>query len=232
MIDKLEVHKNFISLTPERYNSNLPHLIMSHGSGGISDIDIEFASIACERGYKAIIIDHFTSRGIDSQKWGKMEMFPSILDRVNDIYEINKQFPDSVLFGISAGGTAVIECSSNFKKSFVVYPAVPIITNNMLQSKNLTVVAGIDDDWCPIDQARRLRDFINCELIEVEGHHAFLNPREDRTVSTILSLRGIKETVPFNGTIYDLDIKEKGVTLKYHKSSADLVKSIFKNWLP
>jgi dienelactone hydrolase len=232
MIDKIEVYKNYITLTPERYNKNLPHLIMSHGSGGISDIDLSFASIATSKGYKVIIIDHFTIRGIDSQKWGKMEMFPSIEDRVSDILKLSTIFQDAILFGISGGGTAVIECSKDFKKSFVVYPALPIITESMLQCKNLTVVSGIDDDWCPIYHARKFKKYADFNLIEVPGFHAFLNPREDRFVPTILSLRGIDMPIPSNKTIYDLEIKEKGVTLKYNESSANLTRQIFKDWLP
>ena len=45
MFDKIEIKEDHLHLTPDRTQKNLPLLAMSHGSGGISDIDIDFAAI-------------------------------------------------------------------------------------------------------------------------------------------------------------------------------------------
>ena len=44
MFEKIEVKDKHLFLTPNKFDKKLPLLIMSHGSGGISDIDIDFSS--------------------------------------------------------------------------------------------------------------------------------------------------------------------------------------------
>ena len=233
MIDKIELRDTHIHLTPDRFNKTLPLLIMSHGSGGISDIDYDFANIACTNGYQVAIIDHFTSRGVKSQIWHSVEDFyPSFDDRVKDICTVSSQYTSEkkILFGISAGGTAVLSIGSEFDKTFCVYPALVGVTEQMLSAKNITIVTGQDDNWTPVDQAERYSKYVDVDLHIVPGYHGFLNPREDRYLPEVISLRNISLPIPFISTLDTIDY-EKGVNVKYHKASRIYTENLFKEWL-
>ena len=167
MFDKIELRNKYIHLSPNRHKEDLPLLVMSHGSGGISDIDLDFAKIACTMGYQCAIVDHYTPRGIKSQLWNDSEKFiPSFDDRVQDILDVvgDYNMTKRLIFGISAGGTAAISCSNRFNKTFVVYPALIAITSQMLKGENITIVTGKDDNWTPEDQARRFKEYVKCDL--------------------------------------------------------------------
>ena len=89
MFDKIEVKKHYIHLSPDKNDKSLPLLVLSHGSGGMSDIDLDFAKIACANGYQCAIIDHYTRRGIEYQIWNESEKFiPSFEDRAQDILDV------------------------------------------------------------------------------------------------------------------------------------------------
>ena len=233
MFDKIEIKEDHLHLTPDRTQKNLPLLAMSHGSGGISDIDIDFAKLACAKGYQVVLIDHFTKRNVKSQLWHTVEhIYPSFDDRAFDIYDISSQYECSkkVLFGISAGGTSCLICSKDFDKTFIVYPALVGITERMLQAKNVTIVTGKDDDWTPMEQAVRYKEYVEVDLHIVPGYHGFLNPRENRNLENVISLREVQLSIPFEGTLESIDWK-KGVHTKYNKSSRMQTEKLFNKWL-
>lgn len=233
MFEKIEVKDKHLFLTPNKFDKKLPLLIMSHGSGGISDIDIDFAMIACGRDYQVAIIDHFTHRNVKHQIWNDLDNFhPNFEDRVQDIIEISNLYNTDrkLLFGVSAGGTSVIKTSSKFEKTFCVYPALASITEDMLAGKNITIVTGKDDDWTPVEQAFNFQKHVECDLITLPGYHAFLNPRENRYLPDVISLRNVSLPVPHNGNITNISY-EKGVTLQYNPYSRKDTESLFWDWL-
>jgi|TARA_B110000305_G_C19460497_1_gene654000 dienelactone hydrolase len=233
MFDKITTHYDHIHFTPDRFAKKLPLLVMSHGSGGISDIDTDFAKIACANGYQVIIVDHFTKRGVKSQIWHDVDnIYPTFDDRATDIYNISAKYNANkkLLFGISAGGTACLICSADFDKTFLAYPALVGITEPMLEAHKVTIVTGKDDDWTPVVQACRYVEYVDAELHIVDGFHGFLNPREDRFLENVISLKGIELPIPFQGTLEKINY-QKGVTTKYNKESRLLTENLFTLWL-
>jgi dienelactone hydrolase len=233
MFDKITTHHDHIHFTPDRFSKELPLLIMSHGSGGISDIDIDFANMACANGYQVVIVDHFTKRDVKSQIWHDVnDVYPTFDDRATDIYAVSKKYnaTKKILFGISAGGTSCLICSADFDKTFVAYPALVGITTPMLTARHVTIVTGKDDNWTPVAQAHRYAQHVDVELHVVDGFHGFLNPREDRFLENVVSLRDIELPVPFEGTLDKLNY-QKGVTVKYNEQSRLLTENLFTEWL-
>lgn len=233
MFDKIEVKSDHLHLTPDKFKKSLPLLVMSHGSGGISDIDIDFAKIACASGYQVAIIDHFTPRGVKNQIWHSIEnIYPSFDDRAYDIYKVSSQYTTDkkLLFGISAGATASLFVSKDFDKTFCVYPALVAITEQMLEAKNVTVVTGKDDDWTPAAQAKRYASYVDLDLVLVDGYHGFLNPRQNRFIENVISLRNLEFDVPYVSGFENAEF-ERGVTQKYNKKSRQITEQKFLDWL-
>ena len=233
MFDKITSHYDHIHFTPDKFAKELPLLVMSHGSGGISDIDIDFANIACANGYQVVVVDHFTKRGVKSQIWHDVDnIYPTFDDRAVDIYDVSTKYKSykKILFGISAGGTSCLICSADFDKTFVAYPALIGITESMLEAHKVTIVTGNDDNWTPVVQAHRYAEYVDVELHTVDGFHGFLNPREDRFLENVVSLRDIELSIPFKGTLEKLNY-QKGVTVKYNKQSRLLTEELFALWL-
>lgn len=233
MFDKIEVRNKYIHLSPNKNDKSLPLLVMSHGSGGMSDIDLDFANIACANGYQCAIIDHYTPRGIEYQLWDESERFiPSFDDRAQDILDVTNDYNTDkrLVFGISAGGTAAISCSNQFNKTFTVYPALIAITSQMLQGKNITIVVGKDDNWTPANQAKRFKTYVECDLHCVDGYHGFLNPRQCRDIPQIMSLRNQTLPVPWDESWLHLDF-ERGIRLEYNIRSRLYTQKLFTQWL-
>ena len=233
MFDKISIQKNHLHCTPDRLDNKLPLLIMSHGSGGISDIDLDFASIACNNGYQVAIIDHFSSRDISYNLLNSIdELRPSFQEREQDILDVCEMYDvdKKLAFGISAGGTAAISVSDKFQKVFTVYPALVAITSRMLGAKNITIVTGVDDNWTPADQAKKFAQHVESDLHLVQGYHGFLNPRQSRNIDRIISLRNIDLPVPYDGSLADLDY-EKGIRLEYNLRSRIYTENLFIEWL-
>ena len=233
MFDKISLKENHIHCSPDRLDNSLPLLVVSHGSGGISDIDLDFASIACKQGYQVAIIDHFTSRDINYNLLNSIDdLRPSFAEREEDIlsvaenYNVNKK----LVLGISAGGTAAISVSNEFEKVFAVYPALVAITSKMLTAQNITIVTGKDDNWTPADQANRFAKHVDVDLHVLEGYHGFLNPRQNRNIESIISLRNIHLSIPFNGSLEDINY-EKGIRLEYNHRSRIYTENLFTQWL-
>lgn len=233
MFDKIEVKNKYLHLSPQKNDKNLPLLVMSHGSGGISDIDLDFAKIACANGYQCAIIDHYTHRDIKSQMWNKVgPIYPSFDDRAQDILDVSSNYNTDkrLVFGISAGGTAAISCSNQFEKTFTVYPALIAVTSQMLKAKNVTIVTGKKDNWTPADQASRFAQHVECDLHIVDGYHGFLNPRQCKTVPHIMCLRNQKLDVPWDESWMHLEF-ERGITLQYNICSRLYTEKLFTQWL-
>ena len=232
MFDKIELRTKHLYLTPNKFASGLPLLIISHGSGGISDIEIDFAKLACSQGYEVAVVDHFTPRGVKNQTWHKLEGNPSFEDRVADIQEISKLYKTDQknIFGISAGATAALMASEMFDNTFCVYPALAVVTDQMLKAKNVTIVTGEDDDWTPVDQAIRYASHIPADLLLVPGYHGYLNPRQNRFVENVISLRGLKFDIPYTGGLETTKF-ERGITQKYNEQSRLLTEQKFIEWL-
>lgn len=233
MFDKIEVKADHLYLTPSKFNKSLPLLVMSHGSGGISDIDIDFAKIACASGYQVAVIDHFTPRGVKNQIWHNLEDFyPNFDDRAYDIYNVSNQYTTDkkLLFGISAGGTAALNVSKDFDKTFCVYPALVAVTEQMLEAKNVTIITGKDDDWTPVEQAQRYAEHVEVDLVLVEGYHGFLNPRQNRFVENVISLRNLEFDIPYVSGFENTEF-ERGVTQKYNAQSRKVTEQKFEDWL-
>ena len=60
--------------------------------------------------------------------------------------------------------------------------------------------------------------------------HGFLNPREDRFLENVVSLRDIELPIPFEGTLEKLNY-QKGVTVKYNQQSRLFTENLFTEWL-
>ena len=241
MFDKIEARNKYIHLSPDkndRFNkSRLPLLVLSHGSGGVSDVDLDFAKIACANGYECALMDHYTHRGLEYQLWDERDMSeenwnPTFEDRAQDILDVLADYETDtrLVFGISAGATAALSCSKHFDKTFCVYPPLIAITSNMLQGKDITIVTGRDDDWTPLDQAERFKKYVECKLHVVDGYHGFLNPRQCKTVPHIMCLRNQKLDVPWDKSWMHLEF-ERGITLQYNIRSRLYTEKLFTQWL-
>lgn len=233
MFDKIEVKKHYIHLSPDKNDKSLPLLVISHGSGGMSDIDLDFARIACANSYQCAIIDHYTRRGIEYQIWNESEKFiPSFEDRAQDILDVLDDYNTDtrLVFGISAGGTAAINCSNQFDKTFTVYPALIAITSQMLKAQNVTIVTGRSDNWTPADQARRFAENVECDLHVIDGYHGFLNPRQCRDIPDIMSLRNQNLDIPWDHSWTHLNF-ERGIRLEYNIRSRLYTEKLFTQWL-
>lgn len=231
MIDKIELREKHIYCTSKIKKSSSQVLIMSHGSGGISDVDLDFASIACNNGFDVAIIDHFTSRDVEVQSWKDLVIKPTFEERENDIIYLQKKYKASKVFGISAGGTAAIATSKFFNSCLAVYPALACVNENMLQASNVSVITGVHDNWCPIEHARRYSKYSGCNLYELEAEHGYLNPRQDRFMADVYSLRKIDLPIPTSLTYNKLDYKEKGVTLRYCNNARTKTEDLFYTWI-
>lgn len=231
MIDKIEIRDNHIFCTSKIKKPNTKVLVMSHGSGGISDIDLHFAGIANSNGFEVAIIDHFTPRQIDLQSWKDLNIRPTFEEREQDIIDIKNRYNADKIFGISAGGTAAISTAFMFNGCFTVYPALACIDNKMSHSSDVTIVTGKNDNWCPIEQARKYAEFTGSTLIELDAEHGFLNPRQNRFMQDVYSLRKIDLPIPTRTTYDQLNYKEKGVTLKYNKKAREKTEKLFENWI-
>ena len=217
-MDKIELRDFYLYITPNRHEQSQGAVIISHGSGGISDINLKFAYIACANNYDVFIIDHFTKRNIKSQYWHDLNelcTFDNMAEDILKLISIEKEYDKILLSGISAGGTGAILTSSYATKTFAICPALAFM-DPLYGAKNLTIIAGIKDDWCPINQARKYQKEVQCKLIELPCYHGFLNPREDRFLKDTISLR---EGHP------------KGVTVKYDKECAEKTYWLFEEWL-
>ena len=52
--DKIELRNSHFYMTPDRHKQPQGVVIISHGSGGISDVDLQFANIACSSNYDVL----------------------------------------------------------------------------------------------------------------------------------------------------------------------------------
>jgi hypothetical protein len=235
-MDKIEVHQNYIHIY-HRHQPSRPTLAISHGSGGISSIDWRFATIAYDQGYNICILDHFTHRGVKSQWWHEVELWPSIHDRVDDLLKISIDYKINKLLGISAGGTTIITAQSKFNvPGFAVYPLLSPITASMLSAKNIEIHTGLDDDWTTLTQAEKYCTLMinnNVELNAYPGYHAFLKPGEDRYIPEVISFRNTNFPCPFpeDYSLLNHYPHDKGVTLKYNQESCEKVYRRFKDWI-
>ena len=57
--------------TPDRV-SKLPTIIIVHGSGGIGSCEWEWHDLALKNNFNAIIVDHFTKKGV--RDWADSEV--------------------------------------------------------------------------------------------------------------------------------------------------------------
>jgi len=218
--DKIELRNSHFYMTPDRHKQPQGVVIISHGSGGISDVDLQFANIACSSNYDVLLVDHFTKRGIKSLTWHNFEESCTFQDMADDIIELieKEEYKKVLLSGISAGGTAVIIASKLATRTFAICPALtfPGPGLNINEPGDLTIVAGLIDEWCPIEQAREYQHKTKCKLITMNCHHGFYNTRNNEYLEDAVSLR---EGFP------------KGVTVKYDKQSTRLTYDLFKSWL-
>ena len=223
--DKIELRErppffSYLHITPDRHKQSQGVVIISHGSGGMSDVDLKFANIECSNNYDVLLIDHFTKRGIKSLTWHNFEESCTFQDMADDIIELieKEEYKKVLLSGISAGGTAVIIASKLATRTFAICPALtfPGPGLNINEPGDLTIVAGLIDEWCPIEQAREYQHKTKCKLITMNCHHGFYNTRNNEYLEDAVSLR---EGFP------------KGVTVKYDKQSTRLTYDLFKSWL-
>ena len=222
--DKIELRNSHFYMTSDRHEQAQGALIMSHGSGGICDVDLRFANIACSNNYDVLLVDHFTKRGIKSLTWHNFNEACTFQDMADDIIELieKEAYKKVLLSGISAGGTAVIIASKLATKTFAICPALSFpdvfwkAGLDINGPGDLTIVAGLIDEWCPIEQAREYQHKTKCKLITMNCHHGFYNTRNNEYLEDAVSLR---EGFP------------KGVTVKYDKQSTRLTYDLFKSWL-
>ena len=86
--DKIELRNSHFYMTSDRHEQAQGALIMSHGSGGICDVDLRFANIACSNNYDVLLVDHFTKRGIKSLTWHNFNEACTFQDIADDIIEL------------------------------------------------------------------------------------------------------------------------------------------------
>ena len=203
---KIEVHDSNIHLICDKNNKSKNILIISHGSGGINHINLNIANQACGNKYDVIIIDHFSKRKISTQYWHDFNEKCSFFDMADDIKNVlnSLQYENIILLGISAGGSSCINASKYANRVIAICPALSFdITYDI---KDVTIIAGSKDDWCPIEHAREYSNKTKCKLIELPCHHGYMNPKQNKFMPKVMSLR--------KGN-------PKGVTLKYNHYSTN-----------
>ena len=214
--NKIELKESHLYITPNRHKKTNNLLIISHGSGGINHININIANIACNKMYDVIMIDHFSKRNISTQYWHDLNENCTFYDMSTDIQNLIQScsYENIILLGISAGATACINASKSANKVLAICPALSF--NITYDIKNVTIIAGEKDDWCPIEQAIEYKNKTNCDLIKLPCHHGYLNPKQNKFMADVMSLR---KGYP------------KGVTLKYHHYSTNKTYKIIDSFL-
>ena len=222
---------NFITFVKDR-KKNYPNLLISHGSAGIKKCLNRFISLALKKEYNVIIPDHYTFRGIVSQWWHKLETNCTMLNRMQDIIEINFHAKIDKLCGISAGGTAILMASGHIKKpGFAIYPSTFPLTESLVNCYKSMLITGIDDDWTTLNHAKNLTNISDCELIQVPGYHGFLNKKENRYLKDNISYRDNCSVNIYSDDNTNIIPLARGVTVKYNKLSTKITLNEFGNFL-
>ena len=237
LYDKIELLKSsripYIKYVLNR-KQNTPCVLISHGSGGLTEPTMMLADVALENNFNVIIPDHFSSRGVTSQWWHKYETNPSLNDRKEDIADICTQEHVVALSGISAGGSAAIMASGIVQiPSFAVYPSTYPITESMTHAVKTVVVAGENDNWTTLSHANALATINkNIEIEVLPGYHGFLSKNEDRYLEDTISLRNFNDTTIYPDDINpDRDYFDRGVTVKFNADSRLKTRILFDKFL-
>ena len=91
-----------------------PTVILSHGSGGVWQHQLDWARRLNEEGYHAVVLDHFTQKGIKPHTGGKIDLKGTPEERVKDILELSEWIKYQSwnkgkigVIGFSQGGSGV-----------------------------------------------------------------------------------------------------------------------------
>jgi len=234
--DKIEIYNlnknlNFIKYVYKK-RKNYPNILISHSSGGITKSLEKLIKICLNNEFNVIIPDHFTSRGVVTQWWHKMENNPSMCDRMIDIIEIHKKINLKLLCGISAGGTAVIMASSHIKvPNFSIYPSTFPLRESLVNSYKTTIITGKNDDWTTLNHAKNLQNYNNCNIIEVPGYHGFMSIGENRFLPECITYKNYIDNKIYKDNFILKDPLNKGVTVKYNSRSVSITLKKFEEFI-
>lgn len=116
-------------------NTPRPTVVIAHGSGGVKPSQRVWASMARSWGYNAVVVDHYTLRGI-SDHTGRVVYGASAWDRAQDLNAVAdwiKKQPwhqgKLAVVGFSQGGAGVFSLISNntpYNVAITFYPACAI----------------------------------------------------------------------------------------------------------
>jgi dienelactone hydrolase len=116
-------------------NQPKPTVVIAHGSGGVKPSQRVWASLAQSWGYNAVVIDHYTLRGIGDHT-GRIAPGAAAYDRAQDMNAVAnwiKQQPwhqgKLAVVGFSQGGAGVfslISSNTPYAAAIAFYPACAI----------------------------------------------------------------------------------------------------------
>lgn len=112
-----------------------PTVVIAHGSGGVKPSQREWASMARSWGYNAVVIDHYTLRGIGDHT-GRVVYGAGAWDRARDLNAVANWISQQpwhqgkmAVVGFSQGGAGVFSLISNetpYAAAIAFYPACTI----------------------------------------------------------------------------------------------------------
>ena len=240
--------------TPDRV-SKLPTIIIVHGSGGIGSCEWEWHDLALKNNFNAIIVDHFTKKGVRDWWWHEPEFNPSFYDMANDVVNvIDHMYTNEALFefidfdklavvGFSAGGTASILLSTMVNEIKVfgsvnpcIWPYLPEF-DKVKNKDSLHLYCGDLDDWCSYDKQKFFSERTGTHLHTYKNcHHGFTRPRTNpigRNLPDTVTFRNCDFPVPYNYNMSNI-VKfkvswEKGVNVEYNAEASKQVQEHFIN---
>jgi hypothetical protein len=185
LISKSVIRDNINILIPHTLLKPDILILISHGSGGTGDAELNAATFFLARGYKVGLIDYFTKWGIDKLWWCYQK---GCIDEHSVSFEqmlTDHQFPyeDRIIhIGFSLGGTFGLLNAERFEKNFCFYPGIIGITEKLVSKdySNTTVFVAELDNWCDNYNDFELLVARPPTRINVTGHHGFMIPNKDK----------------------------------------------------
>ena len=116
-------------------NQPKPTVVIAHGSGGVKPSQRVWASLAQSWGYNAVVIDHYTLRGIGDHT-GRIAPGAGAWDRAQDMNAVANWIKQQswhqgklAVVGFSQGGAgvfSVISSNTPYAAAITIYPACAI----------------------------------------------------------------------------------------------------------
>lgn len=163
-------------------------VLISHGSGGIGNAEIETANYFLEKGYTVGINNYFKKHNIDLLLWSYVDKFQDKFEVTFDKLLTDIKFPSYkkiVHIGFSLGGYLGLLNAKHFTKNFIFYPGILGITPELVNENysNTTCYIADKDNWCN-SYYEIFESFAKTppKKVIVNAYHGFMIPNKHRLI--------------------------------------------------